>query len=181
MIWEIVFNASEKQMRKTECISSCYLHRSYGGRIKHLESSPFTTKLSFNLYTVNNKAIIKEKNNAEKKCEKFILRNVWASVLTFIWSNATTVFWSNFTLFREGIFGYRWLKWVSMTFFAFIFRAISNAWLVVLKQRLWWNILVNLLTYIRSMLPIYTPWKHKISGFLKFSGGIDRKNWSEMG
>ena len=159
MIWEIVFNASEKQMRKTECISSCYLHRSYGGRIKHLESSPFTTKLSFNLYTVNNKAIIKEKNNAEKKCEKFILRNVWASVLTFIWSNATTVFWSNFTLFREGIFGYRWLKWVSMTFFAFIFRAISNAWLVVLKQRLRWNIFGEFINLYQINAPYLYPLK----------------------
>ena len=61
MIWEnVMFNASEKQMRKTECISSCYLNRSYVGRIKHPESSPFTTKLSFNPYTVNNKAIIKQ-------------------------------------------------------------------------------------------------------------------------
>ena len=32
------------------------------------------------------------------------------------------------------------------------------------------------------MLPFYTPWKdQKTSGFLIFSGGIERNNWPEMG
>ena len=39
-----------------------------------------------------------------------------------------------------------------------------------------------LLTYFMPLVSFYTPWKHqKTSGFLMFSGGIERDQWHEIG
>ena len=35
------------------------------------------------------------------------------------------------------------------------------------------------LTYFRSILHLYVPWKHQISGFLTFSRGIEIEHWAE--
>ena len=38
------------------------------------------------------------------------------------------------------------------------------------------------LDHSMSLASFYTPWKHqKTSGFLMFSGGIERDQWHEMG
>ena len=41
---------------------------------------------------------------------------------------------------------------------------------------------LNALTHFMPLVSFYTAWKHqKTSGFLMFSGGIERDQWHEMG
>ena len=45
-----------------------------------------------------------------------------------------------------------------------------------------WTSDSSLLTHFRPVFPFYTPWKRqKTSGFLTFSGSIEREHWPEMG
>lgn len=45
-----------------------------------------------------------------------------------------------------------------------------------------WNPVIFRLSHVRPMFPLYTPWKRrKNSGFLLFSGGIEREYWPEIG
>ena len=43
-------------------------------------------------------------------------------------------------------------------------------------------LILVILTHFMQLVSFYTPWKHEeTSGFLIFSGGIERDQWHEMG
>ena len=62
---------------------------------------------------------------------------------------------------------------------------ISSEWKLIYSDLLMIRVtVVNVLPLDHSMslASFYTPWKHqKTSGFLMFSGGIERDQWHEMG
>ena len=69
----------------------------------------------------------------------------------------------------------RWIKSLGWT--------LLFTWCIrVLLLEIPWSILFVVVTHVMSLLFFYTPWKYqKVSGFLMFSGGIERNHWHEIG
>ena len=74
-------------------------------------------------------------------------------------------------LIRSSIFKKSFLKRSMWTVKKFM-ECVLNRWMVLLNQH-FWNTMQ--LTHFMPLISFYIPWKHqKISGFLMFSGDIER-------